>query len=54
MRERGRVLALGDGRQVFATVHPAWVLRQPDEEAAYRGFVADLSELRTRARKRQV
>ena len=45
MRERGRLIPLGDGRQVLATVHPAWVLRQSDKEDAYRGLLADLSLL---------
>ena len=51
MRERGRVLALADGRQVLATLHPAWVLRQADQDVAYRGFVADLSALRQPSKK---
>ena len=49
MQERGRIHILPDGRRLLATVHPAWVLRQPDQtarEAAYRGFVADLAVLR--------
>lgn len=42
MRERGAMHTLPDGRQALATTHPSWVLRQPDPEAAYAGFVADL------------
>jgi DNA polymerase len=44
MERRGRWEALGDGTRAFATVHPAWVLRQPaaERDAAYRGFVDDL------------
>ncbi len=48
MDGRGRWQALEDGTRVLATVHPAWVLRQPagaTREAAYRGFVADLSRV---------
>ncbi|WP_067829178.1 UdgX family uracil-DNA binding protein [Nocardia inohanensis] len=40
-RQRGTVLELPDFRAV-ATVHPSAVLRDPDRDAAYRGFVADL------------
>ena len=43
---RGQWQALPDGRRLLLTVHPAWVLRQPDgaaREAAYAGLVADLS-----------
>ncbi|MUV14509.1 UdgX family uracil-DNA binding protein [Noviluteimonas gilva] len=44
MQQRGRWERLSNGASAFATVHPAWVLRQPegDREAAYRGFVEDL------------
>ena len=48
MRQRGQWQALADGRRGFATVHPSWVLRQrgsESREAAFRGFVADLSLL---------
>ena len=48
MRQRGRWQDLADGRRGFATVHPAWVLRQRDEgsrELAYRGFRDDLGLL---------
>ncbi len=44
MEARGRWLPLEAARGL-ATVHPAWVLRQPDpgaREAAYAGFVDDL------------
>jgi uracil-DNA glycosylase family protein len=47
LQARGRWHAAG-GLQVLPTVHPAWVLRQPGreaQEAAYRGFVADLAHL---------
>ena len=46
MLERGRVMRLADARSVMATVHPAWVLRQPNREEAYRSFLADLTMLR--------
>jgi DNA polymerase len=55
MQERGRIQTLPDGRRLLATVHPAWVLRQPDpaaREAAYRGLVADLSVLAKAAPRR--
>ena len=44
MEQRGQWERLANGARAFATVHPAWVLRQPagDREAAYRGFVDDL------------
>jgi uracil-DNA glycosylase family protein len=44
-RERGRLLQVGDGQPVMATVHPSAILRAPDEEGrreAYRGLVRDL------------
>jgi len=49
MEERGRWQALADGTRGFATVHPAWVLRQREaglRDAAYRGLVDDLRLLR--------
>lgn len=48
MKIRGKFQRLADGRIVLATVHPAWVLRQrgtASVDAAYRGFVDDLSQL---------
>lgn len=48
MDERGVWHTLHDGTRAFATVHPAWVLRQPKGDAsaeAYRHFVEDLSLL---------
>ncbi|HEY0636874.1 MAG TPA: UdgX family uracil-DNA binding protein [Pseudonocardiaceae bacterium] len=41
--QRGRPLALDDGRPALATVHPSAVLRAPDREAARRDLVADLT-----------
>ena len=48
MDERGQWRTLRNGTRAFATVHPAWVLRQRDDaarEEAYRGFVRDLALL---------
>lgn len=47
LQVRGRWLQAEGAPPVLATVHPAWVLRQPApaREAAYRGFVADLRRL---------
>ena len=50
MEGRGRWQVLDDGTRVLATVHPAWVLRQPAgaaRDAAYRGFVEDLARIAT-------
>ena len=51
MKERGKVRLRKDGMRVLATVHPAWVLRQPDgpaREAAYALLRDDLSLLASR------
>jgi len=48
MDDHGRWHVLDDGTRAFATVHPSWVLRQPDEkarEAAYRLLATDLAQL---------
>jgi DNA polymerase len=47
MEQRGRWTTTADGTRAFATVHPAWVLRQPanERDAAFRGFVEDLRAL---------
>jgi DNA polymerase len=45
---RGRWHSLDDGTRAFATVHPAWVLRQGEgeaREAAYRLLLEDLQRL---------
>ncbi|NUT45930.1 MAG: UdgX family uracil-DNA binding protein [Saccharothrix sp.] len=42
---RGRV-ERGEGHDVIATVHPSSVLRAPDREEAYQGFLADLRVVR--------
>lgn len=47
-RDRGRWHTLDDGTRGYATVHPAWVLRQGDDarrEEAYRLFRDDLQRL---------
>jgi len=47
-RDRGRWHTLDDGTRGYATVHPAWVLRQGDDtrrEEAYRLFRDDLARL---------
>lgn len=45
---RGRWLAAPGGVRAMATVHPAWILRQPPRAraAAYSGFLADLALVR--------
>lgn len=48
MKQRGAWQDLPDGRRAFATVHPAWVLRQrhaDGRDLAYRGFRDDLGLL---------
>ncbi|GAA2215122.1 UdgX family uracil-DNA binding protein [Nonomuraea monospora] len=40
-RHRGEAVPLGDALAV-ATIHPSAVLRAPDRDAAYAGFLADL------------
>jgi DNA polymerase len=50
---RGRVLALPDGGQMVATIHPSYVLRIEDErdkQAQYRRFVHDLKACAKAAR----
>ena len=47
-RDRGRWHTLEDGTRGYATVHPAWVLRQTDDarrEAGYRLFREDLRQM---------
>ena len=48
MQDHGRWHVLDDGTRAFATVHPAWVLRQGEgdaRDAGYRLFVEDLRRL---------
>ena len=54
-RDRGRALASPLAPIVFATAHPAAILRVPDEAArreAYRALVADLRIVAEELRKR--
>ena len=48
VEQRGTWHRLGNGVRAMATVHPAWVLRQPAaaQAAAYRGLVEDLRRAR--------
>lgn len=41
-RQRGELLPRKEGAYYLATIHPSAVLRSPDRETAYKGFVADL------------
>ena len=47
MAQRGTWHTLHDGTQAFATVHPAWILRQPASEqaVAYQRWLEDLRML---------
>jgi DNA polymerase len=48
-RERGRPFRLPDGGMAFLTVHPSYLLRQPDEASRareYEAFVRDLRMVR--------
>ena len=50
MKERGRPMVQADGSVVLLTVHPAFLLRLPDEEAKRREkhlFLADLRAARS-------
>ena len=48
MRQRGRWIALANAARAMATVHPAWVLRQPvqSREQAFSEFTRDLGLLK--------
>jgi DNA polymerase len=46
-RERGRPFSLPDGGTVFLTVHPSYLLRQPDEASRAREYAAFVRDLRT-------
>ena len=53
--QRGRPTKLADGSMLVVTVHPSYLLRMPDREAAeqeYERFVADLRFARTLADER--
>jgi probable DNA metabolism protein len=48
-RERGRPIQTPDGQALFITVHPSYLLRQPDAAAKareYEAFVRDLKAIR--------
>jgi DNA polymerase len=48
-RERGRPIQMPDGQTVFVTVHPSYLLRQPDAASKareYAAFVRDLKAIR--------
>ncbi len=50
-KERGRPHALPDGSEGWITVHPSFLLRMPDRDAAeleFEKFVADLKAVRER------
>jgi DNA polymerase len=48
-RERGEAFDLPDGARGFITVHPSFLLRQPDEESRARQYALFVSELRRAA-----
>jgi len=48
-RERGALLDLPDGTPAFITVHPSFLLRQPDEESKARQYQVFVNELRQAA-----
>ena len=45
-RERGRPIRMPDGRTVFVTVHPSYILRLPDRAAKDREYAALVGDLR--------
>jgi DNA polymerase len=45
-RERGRPFSLSDGGTAFLTVHPSYLLRQPDEASRAREYAAFVRDLR--------
>jgi DNA polymerase len=45
-RERGRPFCLPDGGTAFLTVHPSYLLRQPDEASRAREYAAFVHDLR--------
>jgi uracil-DNA glycosylase len=45
-RERGRPFKLPDGSMAFLTVHPSYLLRQPDEASRAREYDAFVRDLR--------
>jgi DNA polymerase len=49
-RERGRPFTLPDGGKAFLTVHPSYLLRQPDEASRAREYAAFVRDLRVVAK----
>jgi uracil-DNA glycosylase len=47
MRERGRPFTLPDGASAFLTVHPSYLLRQPDAASRAREYATFVRDLRT-------
>ncbi len=45
-RNRGRLIAIDDGAQALATVHPSYLLRLPDEASRAREYARFLDDLR--------
>lgn len=45
-RERGEIFDLPDGARGFITVHPSFLLRQPDEDSRARQYALFVTELR--------
>jgi uracil-DNA glycosylase len=48
-KNRGRLIDLGDGIQALVTVHPSFLLRQPDAEAKAREYARFLADLKIAA-----
>jgi DNA polymerase len=49
MKTRGQVVTGLDGHQVFATVHPSFLLRVPDQETQQREYARFVQDLRDAA-----
>jgi DNA polymerase len=45
-KNRGRLIDLADGAKALVTVHPSYLLRQPDEEARAREYARFVDDLR--------
>jgi DNA polymerase len=53
-KNRGRLIDLEDGIKALVTVHPSYLLRQPDEDARareYQRFVDDLKIVAAQMKK---
>ncbi len=46
LKERGQWRTLANGTRAFATVHPSYLLRLPDEDARRRGFADFVQDLK--------